>query len=371
MERKRFETMVSIISLCLALIAIYLSWQANTNSQQANEIAQQANEIAIKQAEAQLIFGVTSVMSIILPAGTQQGAYCNFSLSIQDIGGITAITGYNVIINGKDKDPVEGDSQNIAAGASDSTFISSTLDISFPFTITSSSPINADVNIWLKQTVTQTQSIVEDMQRSPQKAFVDIVFTFHTSLNQDFKTPKVKCQLPSSYAAHMLGNPNATVSILEFCDYLSPYCAAINPTVRRMLVESYIETNKVNFVFSHMAFLGQESLWAAQAAECAADQGKFWEFHDYLSAHYNDDSIVPFTKNNLINVAKVMNLDMAKFEPCLINDQTLSRVQADTEKAKQLGLVGVPTFLINGQPLIIGAQPIEVFRAVIDRALGQ
>jgi len=65
-----------------------------------------------------------------------------------------------------------------------------------------------------------------------------------------------------------------------------------------------------------------------------------------------------------------MGLDMAKFEPCLTNDETLARVQADTQEAQKAGVRGTPTFFINGQPLV-GAQPIEAFQAVLTQQLGQ
>ncbi|HZY40700.1 MAG TPA: DsbA family protein, partial [Anaerolineae bacterium] len=68
--------------------------------------------------------------------------------------------------------------------------------------------------------------------------------------------------------------------------------------------------------------------------------------------------------------AKEMGLDMAKFEPCLQNDETLARVQADTQEGQKAGVRGTPTFFINGQPLV-GAQPIEAFQAVLTQQLGQ
>jgi protein-disulfide isomerase len=136
------------------------------------------------------------------------------------------------------------------------------------------------------------------------------------------------------------------------------------------VLQSYIDSGKVNLVYKHSAFLGQESVWAAQAAECAADQGKFWEYHDLLFDKQSGENVGTFTKEKLLSYAKDLGLDMAKFEPCVKNDETLQRVAADTNEGRQVGVTGTPTFFINGKPLV-GAQRLEAFQSQIDAALGQ
>jgi len=138
--------------------------------------------------------------------------------------------------------------------------------------------------------------------------------------------------------------------------------------VEPTLIKDYVDSGKVTIVYKHSAFLGQESVWAAQAAECAADQGKFWQMHDLLFSRQNGENQGTFTKENLLALAEELKLYMTKFEPCLKNDQTLSRVQADTQEGQAAGVRGTPTFFINGQPLV-GAQPIEAFKSAIDQAL--
>lgn len=138
----------------------------------------------------------------------------------------------------------------------------------------------------------------------------------------------------------------------------------------RPVLQAYVDSGKVNLVYKHSAFLGQESVWAAQAAECAADQGKFWEYHDLLFDKQNGENVGTFTKENLIAYAKELGLDSAKFEPCLQSDATLQRVTTDTNEGRQVGVSGTPTFFINGKPLV-GAQPAEVFKSQLDAALGQ
>ena len=136
------------------------------------------------------------------------------------------------------------------------------------------------------------------------------------------------------------------------------------------MLQSYIDSGKVNLVYKHSAFLGQESVWAAQAAECAADQGKFWEYHDLLFDKQNGENVGTFTKEKLLGYAKDLGLDMAKFEPCLKNDETLQRVAADTDEGRKVGVTGTPTFFINGKPLV-GAQPVQAFQDQINAALGK
>ena len=129
-----------------------------------------------------------------------------------------------------------------------------------------------------------------------------------------------------------------------------------------------MDTGKATFVYKHIAILGQESLWAAQASECAADQGKFWQFHDLLFDKQNGENQGAFNKDKLLGFAQEMKLDMTKFEPCLNQDQTADRVKADSQEGQTAGVRGTPTFFVNGKPLV-GAQPIEAFQAAIESAL--
>jgi protein-disulfide isomerase len=138
----------------------------------------------------------------------------------------------------------------------------------------------------------------------------------------------------------------------------------------RPVLQPYIDSGKVNIVYMQFPFLGQESLWAAQASECAADQGKFWEYHDLLFDRQNGENVGLFTKEKLIAYATELGLDSAKFDPCLNDDQTLDRVTADAQEARGANVSSTPTFFINGQPLL-GAQPAAVFKSQLDAALGQ
>ncbi|RMF45155.1 MAG: hypothetical protein D6755_08385, partial [Anaerolineae bacterium] len=98
---------------------------------------------------------------------------------------------------------------------------------------------------------------------------------------------------------HFKGNPDAPVTILEFSDFQCPYCGRFFAEVEPQINQQYIENGQVRMGYIHFAFLGQESLWAAEASECAADQDAFWEFHDKLFNSQNGENRGAFSKDNL------------------------------------------------------------------------
>jgi len=135
-------------------------------------------------------------------------------------------------------------------------------------------------------------------------------------------------------------------------------------------MQQYVDEGKVQMVFKHFAFLGPESQWAAVASECAADQGKFWEYHDKLYNSQQGENQGAFNKDKLIAFGEELGLDATAFATCVNDEATLARVQADTEEGQQLGVRGTPNFFINGRPLS-GALPFEQFQQVIEQALSE
>ena len=134
------------------------------------------------------------------------------------------------------------------------------------------------------------------------------------------------------------------------------------------LFKECVDTGKVKFVYKHMAILGQESVWAAEASECAADQDQFWPYHDLLFSRQAGENQGAFNKDKLLARAVELKLDMARFGPCLTNDQTLDRVKGDTQEGQQVGVRGTPTFFVNGRA-VVGALPLQDFQQVIEQAL--
>ena len=166
----------------------------------------------------------------------------------------------------------------------------------------------------------------------------------------------------------ILGNPDATVTMVEFGDFQCPFCGRFFTTTEQQIVDSYVKTGKVKFVYRDFAFLGPESEWAAAAARCAGEQGKFWQYHDYLYRHQNGENQGAFSKGNLKSFARALGLESSAFDSCLDSDVFLADVRKDTAEGRALGVNGTPSNFINGI-MMTGALPFEQFSAVIDAEL--
>lgn len=133
------------------------------------------------------------------------------------------------------------------------------------------------------------------------------------------------------------------------------------------LREDYVATGKVQFVYKHFAILGPSSNRAAEASECAAEQDKFWDFHDTVFANRVSGQ-TDLSDNSLIAQAADIGLDIEKFSECLTSDKYTSQIKQEALSVQSLGVRGTPGFLINGV-FISGAQPYDVFQEVINEQL--
>jgi len=167
-----------------------------------------------------------------------------------------------------------------------------------------------------------------------------------------------------------LGNPDAPVLIEEFSDFQCPFCARFFRETEARLIQEYVTPGKARFVYRHFAFIGPESVWASQAAECAANQERFWEFHGKLFNNQAGENQGAFSVDRLKRFAQDLGLSTDLFNRCLDANETLDRVRKDTEEAQRLGVRSTPTFFINGAPLL-GALPFEEFKAAIESQLAK
>jgi protein-disulfide isomerase len=117
----------------------------------------------------------------------------------------------------------------------------------------------------------------------------------------------------------------------------------------------------------HMAFLGEESQWAAEASECASDQGAFWQYHDKLFDSQNGENQGAFSKDNLKGFAKDLGLKTDEFNQCLDSGKYTQKVMQETQAAQTLGVQSTPSFYINDW-LVLGALPVEEFDTYIAKA---
>lgn len=173
-------------------------------------------------------------------------------------------------------------------------------------------------------------------------------------------------------AGHLpvLGSKNAKVTVIEFGDFQCPFCEKWFTDVEANLIKDYVNTGKVKFAFRHFAFLGEESTWAAEASECANEQGKFWEYHDYLYKNQGPERSGTFAKDKLKGFAQVLGLDTTKFNSCLDSDKYAKNVTDDQAAGQKAGVNGTPTTFVNGQT-VVGAQPYSALKVILNQELSK
>ena len=168
---------------------------------------------------------------------------------------------------------------------------------------------------------------------------------------------------------HVLGNKDAKVTVIEYADFRCPFCERFYTQTEKQLITDYVNTGKVRFVFKGFAFLGQQSTWASEASECAAEQGKYWEYYNWLFSNQAPESDLNYySKANLTKYAGTVGLNTTQFASCLNSDKYAKRVADDLASGKAIGVTGTPTAFINGQKTV-GAQPYESFKSIIDGLL--
>ncbi len=148
-----------------------------------------------------------------------------------------------------------------------------------------------------------------------------------------------------------LGDPNAPVVVWDFSDFHCPHCRDFTEGTEKQLIETYVKTGKVRFVYKH--FIVINSWEAANASECAAEQGKFWEYHDYLFQKQETDA--PFSKDELKRYARDLGLDTAAFDTCVDSGKYMNVVQKEMDEGRRLGVRGTPSIFVNGQYIPRGA----------------
>lgn len=174
-----------------------------------------------------------------------------------------------------------------------------------------------------------------------------------------------------------MGDPNAPIKIEEFSDFQCPYCARFHDETEWQIANSYVADGTVYFIYrSYGNFIGPESKAAAEAAYCAGDQGKFWEYHDILFANQTGENVGAFTDKRLSAFAEALSLDMDAFNSCYNGDKYADRVDQDKVDGTAAGVTGTPAFLltytVNGEEkhrFIAGAYPFSEFQTQIEEAL--
>ncbi len=169
---------------------------------------------------------------------------------------------------------------------------------------------------------------------------------------------------PVAASGRTWGKASAPVTIDEYADFQCPICGE-SDRIMQQIAPKYIDTGKAKVVFHNFAFIGQESTWAAEAASCAEDQGKFWEYANYVFSKQAGENKGAFAQDNLKAFASAVGLDTTAFNACFDSGKYTAAVQQEKAQAEALGLSSTPTFFINGQKFE-GAIPADRLGQLID-----
>ena len=182
--------------------------------------------------------------------------------------------------------------------------------------------------------------------------------------------PKITMDTFLENGSPILGNPNAPITLIEFGDYQCHFCNVFFHSTEDDILKNYVETGKVRMIFKDYNIIGPDSITASHGAQCADDQGLFWEYHDILYSNWTGENNGWASSENLLKFAKEINLDIDEWSECMINTPHSQTILASNNDAKDLGITGTPAFFVIGPDgkvtKLFGAQPYEVFQKTFE-----
>ncbi len=187
-------------------------------------------------------------------------------------------------------------------------------------------------------------------------------------------TPITPIERPNAQGTAM-GNPDAPVRIDVFEDFQCPACQFYTQNVEPQVMTELVATGQVYYVFRQYPFLDdssatQESDQAANASLCAADQGRFWDYHDMLYTNWDGENQGSFNDRRLVAFAEELKLEMDSFNKCFKANSHKSQISQDLQDAIRMGISGTPSLFVNGK--IVAPQQVPTFeeiKAAVDAAL--
>ena len=172
-----------------------------------------------------------------------------------------------------------------------------------------------------------------------------------------------------------MGNPDATVRIDVFEDFQCPACQLYSSDIEPLVAENLVATGQVYYVFRHYPFLddksaSKESDQAANASMCAAEQDRFWDYHDMLFANWDGENNGNFVDRRLTAFAETLGLNMNDFNSCFRENRYKAQIDQDFQDGVKLGITGTPSVFVNNQAVAPGYVPTyEAIKAAVDAAL--
>ena len=162
----------------------------------------------------------------------------------------------------------------------------------------------------------------------------------------------------------VLGNSNASVTLLEYSDFQCPACAAYEPLINN-LHKDFPDTLKIVYRYFPLETIHKNALISAKAAEAAQRQGKFWEMHDQLFQHQNDWAQTENPTDSFQTYAQTIGLNIDQFNADITSTSVLDTVKADEKMGTQADIPGTPSFFLNGKKLE-NPQSYEEFKKVVE-----
>jgi protein-disulfide isomerase len=191
------------------------------------------------------------------------------------------------------------------------------------------------------------------------------------------KQPPLENVSVNTEGAPFLGEKNAKVVMVEFSDFQCPFCGRYNTQTYSQVMDEYVKTGKVKYVFRDFPLesIHPLALKAAEATRCAGEQGKFWEMHDRLFKNQQ-----ALDAKEMLGHATVLGLEVPKFQQCLEGGKYAAGVKKDQEEGQKLGVKGTPAFFfgiadpkdpskMKAVSMLSGAQPMTAFKDALDKLL--
>jgi protein-disulfide isomerase len=163
-----------------------------------------------------------------------------------------------------------------------------------------------------------------------------------------------------------MGNPEAQIVVEEFSDFQCVACSRFWSNFEPDFIDRYVATGDVLFKYVPFSFLGNESFQAAEAAYCAEEQGKFWDYHDMLFLNWNGENAGNFSDRRLVAFAGELGIDENSFESCLKSNKYDADVQEGLRYGRSLGVNATPTFSVNGT-IVFGDTLFETIDGLLGR----
>ena len=185
-------------------------------------------------------------------------------------------------------------------------------------------------------------------------------------------------EIPFGVAAEgrTLGSADAPVTVEIWSDFQCPACMNFATQIEPQTISTYVVPGKVRFVYRDAAFQGMkstssydESVEAAAGARCAADQGRFWEMHNWLFANWNGENEGAFAADRLRAIASAANLDMTSYDSCMAIGDKQAAARSETNDGRTAGVDHTPTLVVNGQPVVGSPRDFVAFALILEQAI--